>query len=48
MKKIQKPQEGEYTPYTIMYISLLPDDGLVLQHLLDNLKTVQELVRSQS
>src|SRR5579863_3980069 len=48
MKKIQKPEEGEYTPYTIMYINLLPDDGLVLQHLLDNLKTVQELVHSQS
>ncbi len=47
MKKIQKPQEGEYAPYTIMYISLLPDDGLVLQHLLDNLKMVQELVLSQ-
>ena len=47
MKKIQKPAEGEYAPYTIMYISLLPDDGLVLQHLLDNLKTIQELVLSQ-
>ena len=47
MKKIQKPQAGEYAPYTIMYISLLPDDGLVLHHLLDNVKTVQELVLSQ-
>ncbi|MEO8954377.1 MAG: DinB family protein [Ktedonobacteraceae bacterium] len=47
MKKIQKPQAGEYAPYAIMYISLLPDDGLVLRHLLDNVKTMQELVLSQ-
>src|SRR5947209_16733012 len=47
MKKIPKPQAGEYAPYTIMYISLLPDDGLVLHHLQNNLKTVQQLVRSQ-
>ncbi len=46
MKKIQKPKEGEYAPYTIMYIGLLPDDGLVLQHLLNNLKATKELVLS--
>lgn len=28
MKKIEKPREGEYAPYTIMYIGLLPDDGV--------------------
>lgn len=47
MKNIQKPEEGEYAPYAIMYIELLPDDGLVLQHLLDNVQMVKELVRSQ-
>ena len=47
MKKIQKPERGEYAPYAIMYIELLPDDGLVLQHLLDNLQMVKDLVRSQ-
>ncbi|MEO1289577.1 MAG: DinB family protein, partial [Chloroflexota bacterium] len=33
-------------PYAIMYIKLLPDDGLVLQHLADNLKIVDKLVSS--
>ena len=47
MKNIQKPEEGEYAPYAIMYIELLPDDGLVLQQLLDNVQMVKELVRSQ-
>lgn len=47
MKKIQKPERGEYAPYAIMYIELVPDDGLVLQHLLDNLQIVKDLVCSQ-
>jgi uncharacterized damage-inducible protein DinB len=46
MKRIQKPAEGEYAPYAIMYIGLLPDDDLVLQHLQDNLKTVLNFIRS--
>jgi uncharacterized damage-inducible protein DinB len=46
MKKIQKPEPGEYAPYAIMYIGLLPDDGLVLKHLQDNLKTVVDLMWS--
>jgi uncharacterized damage-inducible protein DinB len=46
MKRIQKPAEGEYAPYAIMYIGLLPDDDLVLQHLQDNLKTVLDFIRS--
>lgn len=37
MRLIDKPQEGEYNPYTIMYIGLLPDDGHVLEHMQDNL-----------
>ena len=44
MKKVQKPEAGEYAPYAIMYIDLVPDDGLVLQHLRDNLQTFKELV----
>ena len=36
MKIIPKPQPGEYAPYAIMYIKLLPDDGLVLKHLQEN------------
>jgi uncharacterized damage-inducible protein DinB len=48
MKKIQKPEVGEYVPYAIAYIELVPDDGLVLQHLRDNLQMVKDLVTSQS
>lgn len=44
MRQIQKPQEGEYDPYAIMYINLLPDDGLVLQHLADNFDLVKSAV----
>src|SRR5215213_1811640 len=46
MKRIEKPEEGEYAPYTIMYIGLLPDDGLVLKHLADNLKATFDLILS--
>ena len=46
MKVIQKPNEGEYAPYAKIYVDLVPDDGLVLTHLQDNLKTVQTLVLS--
>lgn len=38
MKLIPKPRAGEYAPYTMMYIGLLPDDGLILKHLQDNLE----------
>ncbi|MGH7599140.1 MAG: DinB family protein [bacterium] len=46
MKKIEKPREGEYAPYTIMYIGLLPDDGLVLKHLQDNLQATKNFTLS--
>jgi uncharacterized damage-inducible protein DinB len=46
MKKIEKPKEGEYAPYTIRYIGLLPDDGLVLRHLEDNLKATSDFILS--
>jgi uncharacterized damage-inducible protein DinB len=46
MKKIEKPAEGEYAPYTIMYIGLLPDDGLVLKHLANNLKATTDFILS--
>lgn len=44
MRTIQKPKAGEYAPYAIMYIGLLPDDGLVLKHLQDNLEVIRALV----
>ncbi|MCB8978785.1 MAG: DinB family protein [Ardenticatenaceae bacterium] len=46
MNVIQKPNEGEYAPYAIIYIDQVPDDGLVVNHLQDNLKAVQTLVLS--
>lgn len=36
MKHIPKPEPGEYDPYAIMYVKLLPDDGLILKHLREN------------
>jgi uncharacterized damage-inducible protein DinB len=46
MKKIEKPEEGEYAPYAIMYIGLLPDDGLVLKYLKDNLEATKDFILS--
>jgi uncharacterized damage-inducible protein DinB len=46
MKQIEKPAEGEYAPYTIMYIGLLPDDGLILKHLEDNLSATKDFILS--
>lgn len=46
MIKIQKPQEGEFAPYAAEYISLLPDDGMVLTHLLENSQKVVDLIAS--
>jgi uncharacterized damage-inducible protein DinB len=46
MKRIQKPMPGEYDPYAIMYIKLLPDDGLVLKYLKENFKKVREFIQS--
>ena len=46
MKLIPKPEVGEYAPYAIMYIDLLPDDGLVLQYLQDNLKAMMDFIHS--
>ncbi|HET7112992.1 MAG TPA: DinB family protein [Pyrinomonadaceae bacterium] len=46
MRTISKPEPGEYAPYAIMYIGLLPDDGLILKHLDDNLRTTTQLMRS--
>jgi uncharacterized damage-inducible protein DinB len=46
MKIIPKPEPDEYAPYTIMYIGLLPDDGLILKHLEDNLAATTEFMRA--
>ena len=46
MKIIPKPEPGEYAPYAIMYIGLLPDDGLILKHLEENLRATTEFLRA--
>jgi uncharacterized damage-inducible protein DinB len=48
MKIIPKPEAGEYAPDTIMYIGLLPDDGLILKHLEENLTSTSDFLRSLS
>lgn len=46
MTKIEKPEPDEYAPYTIMYIGLLPGDGLVLEHLAHNRKVAEDFITS--
>lgn len=46
MKRISKPKEGEYAPYAIMYISLLPDDESVLTHVKDNYTVMKNFILS--
>ena len=46
MKTIPKPEPHEYAPYTIMYIGLLPDDGLILKHLEDNRRATTDFMRA--
>ena len=46
MKIISKPESSEYAPYAIMYIGLLPNDGLILKHLADNLRATVNFMRA--
>ena len=46
MRRIEKPTPGEYAPYAIQYIGLLPDDGLVLTHLQTNLEATHKFLSS--
>jgi uncharacterized damage-inducible protein DinB len=48
MRRIDKPDEGEYAPYAIMYMSLVPDDGRVLDHLEASLAAITDYARSLS
>jgi len=45
MRPIPKPLEGEYPPYAIMYIKLIPE-GQVLEFLHDNFIAVKQLIYS--
>lgn len=46
LRKIQKPEKDEYPPYSRVYMELLNDDGLVLQHLLDNFYAIKKFIYS--
>ncbi|MFA6455454.1 MAG: DinB family protein [Bacteroidota bacterium] len=46
MNIIPKPLPGEYDPYTIMYIKLLPDDGRILEHLQTNGEVLVKFLRT--
>ena len=46
MRTIPKPHPGEYPDYAEMYMSLLPDDGRILEHLRINLGVVREFILS--
>lgn len=46
MKLITKPLANEFASYASMYIDLLPDDGLILQHLQNNLEKSIQYIRS--
>ncbi len=44
MMKIQKPLEGEYAPYAIQYINLVPDDGQVIVHMQEAMQATLALM----
>ncbi len=46
MRTIPKPDPKEYANHASQYIDLLPDDGLVLQHLENNFFVVKKLIYS--
>jgi len=46
MRLIEKPGKDEYPPYAEMYMRLVPNDGLVLQHLENNGNVIKELFLS--
>jgi uncharacterized damage-inducible protein DinB len=46
MKRIDKPSGLEYPTYASIYMQLIPDDGLLLQHLTENMDKTLKLIRS--
>lgn len=44
MRTIPKPVAGEYPPYAEMYMKLVPDDGLILDHLLAQLARTRSFI----
>jgi uncharacterized damage-inducible protein DinB len=46
LRTIDKPEDGEYPAHAHIYIDLLPRDGLILQHLENNLKSTKKFIAS--
>ncbi len=46
MRHIEKPKGGEFPPCDDIYITPLPDDGLLLRHLKENFEAAKKLVLS--
>lgn len=46
MKLIMKPAAGTYDTYMDRYITLVPDDGMLLQHLYNNRKMIDKRLSS--
>ena len=46
MQKFQKPTESEYAAYARMYIDLVPQDGLVLDHLQKAIASTRDFIHS--
>lgn len=46
LRKIEKPQPGEYAEYASIYVDLTPDDGPILIFLERNAEILQNLYRS--
>src|SRR5215831_75 len=44
LRLIPKPKEGEYPSYSLMYIDLVKDDGMLLQHLKNSLPKIKKLI----
>ena len=48
MISIAKPNAGEYAPYAVVYVDLIPDDGQILQHLQESLQSARQMTASMS
>jgi uncharacterized damage-inducible protein DinB len=46
LRIIPKPKKDEYPPYSTLYMELVKNDGLVLQHMKDNFIKIKEFIYS--
>lgn len=42
MNNVQKPEPGEYAPYTLAYIDLVPNDGRIFEYLQNDMQMVKD------